>query len=69
MMIAGNKRDFRLPTGIRCELRSLGYDAANGRSSSGINSLEFKNLGFLTPEYGTERLSQNVGKELRQLAA
>jgi hypothetical protein len=68
IMIASNKRDFKLPTEIRCELRYLDYDATNGRSSSGVNNLEFKNLGFLTAEDGTERLSQNIGNELRPLA-
>jgi hypothetical protein len=67
IMIASNKRDFRLQTENRCELRYLGYDAAKGQSSSGINNLEFKNLGFLTPEDRTERLSQNVGKNYDHL--
>jgi len=43
----------------------LGYYAA----SSGNFLKTFRDFGFLTLEDGTDRLSRNVGKELRLLAA
>jgi hypothetical protein len=67
----GKESDFRIES---CPL--LGYYAASSgnnfatfRGNQSVPSSGVNNLGFLTLDDGTDRLSRNVGKYLSLLAA
>jgi len=68
MIVTSLISGFRCEVDANCALLGL-WHSEWSVLSSGVKNLEFKNLGILTPEDGTDKMSRNVSKELRLHAA